>query len=385
MKLARVMMVLAGAALLAACGKNKNIDPPAELVDFRAKIDVQKAWSTSVGGDEPKLRLGLGVAVDGERAFAAGHKGEVIAVSVTNGKRLWRVNTKLPLSGGPGAGGGLVVVASSFGDIVALDGATGKQRWKTRVNSEILAAAAVDEDLVVVRTVDGHVYGLAAFDGAQRWNADQQVPRLSLRGTATPIIVGDIVACGFDNGRVLALNRRDGTTAWEVTVSPPSGRTELQRLVDIDSAMRSEGDDLYAVTFQGRVARIGRDTGQVSWTREISSYRGLAVDDDGVYVSTSEGDVVKIGRRTGVELWRSKILAHRKLSAPVIIGNQVAVADFQGYVHFLDIEKGELSARVRSSGGDRVSTPPVVSGDEVMVINDKGSVSAFRIKGPSRG
>jgi outer membrane protein assembly factor BamB len=243
----------------------------------------------------------------------------------------------------------------------------------------------VDEDLVVVRTVDGHVYGLAAFDGAQRWNADQQVPRLSLRGTATPIIVGDIVACGFDNGRVLALNRRDGTTAWEVTVSPPSGRTELQRLVDIDSAMRSEGDDLYAVTFQGRVARIGRDTGQVSWTREMSSYRGLAVDDDGVYVSTSEGDVVKIGRRTGVELWRSKLLAHRKLSAPVVMGNQVVVADFEGYVHFLDTEKGELSARVRSSGGDRVSMPPVVFGDEVLVINDKGGVSAFRIKGPSRG
>jgi outer membrane protein assembly factor BamB len=300
---------------------------------------------------------------------------------VRTGKRLWRVDTKLRLAGGPGAGGGLVVVGSSFGDIVALDAMTGKQRWKTRVNSEILSAAAVDEDLVVIRAVDGHVFGLAAFDGQQRWNADQQVPRLSLRGTATPVIIGDIVACGFDNGRVLALNRRDGTTAWEVTVSPPSGRTELQRLVDIDSAIRSEGEDLYVVTFQGRVARIGRDTGQVSWTREMSSYRGLAVDDDGVYVSTAEGDIVKIGRRTGVELWRQKVLSHRQLSAPAVLNGQVVVADLDGIVHFLDVEKGEFTARI-GSGGERVSAPPVVVGDEVLVINDEGDLSAYRIRGP---
>ena len=120
-------------------------------------------------------------------------------------------------------------------------------------------------------------------------------PRLSLRGTAIPVIAGDVVACGFDNGRVLGLNRRDGSTLWEVTVSPPTGRTELQRLNDIDSAIRVAGDDLYAVSFQGRVARIGRETGQVSWTREVSSYRGLTVDEDAVYVSTSDGEVVKIG------------------------------------------------------------------------------------------
>jgi outer membrane protein assembly factor BamB len=381
MKLPLVAALLAASALLGACSKNKNIDPPAELTDFTAKVQVQRVWSAGVGGAEPKLRLGLGVAVDGERAFAAGHDGDVVAWTVTGGKRLWRTNTKLPLAGGPGAGGGLVVVGSSFGDVVALDAATGKQRWKTRINSEILSAPAVDGDLVVVRTVDGRISGLEASDGKPRWNAEQQVPRLSLRGAATPIIADDIVACGFDNGRVLALNRRDGTTAWEVTVSPPAGRTELQRLVDIDSAIRAGGDDLYVVTFQGRIARIGRDTGQVWWTREMSSYRGLAVDEDAVYVSTSDGEIVKIGRRTGVEMWRQKVLSHRRLSAPAVLGNQVVVADFEGYLHFLDAETGDLSARI-GSGGERVTAPPVVVGDELLVVNDEGKLAAFRIRPP---
>lgn len=398
MKPFRVALLIAGAALLIACSKNKNIDPPAELTDFQSSIQVQRAWKSGVGGGEPKLRLGLGVAVEGERAFAANHEGEVAAFSTTNGKRLWRVTAKgakqsgpwwkpwgkqvpLPFAGGPGAGGGLVVVGSTYGDVVAFDAATGEQRWKTRVNSEILAAPAVDEDLVVVRSVDGRVVGLSATDGSQRWSAEQQVPRLSLRGTAIPVIAGDVVVCGFDNGRVLGLNRRDGTTLWEVTVSPPAGRTELQRLNDIDSAVRVAGDDLYVVSFQGRIARLGRETGQVSWTRELSSYRGLAVDEDAVYISTSDGEVVKIGRRTGVEMWRQKVLAHRRLSAPVVLGTHVVVADYEGYLHFLDVEKGELSARI-GSGGEKVSNSPVVVGDEVVVINDEGSLAAFRIRAP---
>lgn len=381
----RVLMtaLLLSGALLAGCSKNKNIDPPAELTDIDAKIKVQRVWSAGVGGAKPKLRLGLGVSADQQRAYAAGRKGDVVAWSVDSGKRLWRTNTKLALAGGPGIGDELVVVGSTFGDVVALDAATGKQKWKTRVNSEILAAPAIDGDLVVVRAVDGHVYALSSVDGSPRWNADQQVPRLSLRGTATPVILGDLVMCGFDNGRMLALNRRDGTTAWEATVSPPSGRTELERLVDIDSAIRSGGDDVYVVTYQGRLARIGKETGQVQWTREMSSYRGLAVDEDAVYVSTSNGEVVKIGRRTGVEMWRQKVLSNRRLSAPVVFGKQLVVADYEGYLHFFDIESGDLVARI-GSGGDRVSQPPVVVGEEVLVVNDEGKVSAFRVR-PTAG
>ena len=77
---AKFLLLLATVALLAACSKNKAVDAPAKLTDFQEHIKVQKAWSTGVGGDKPKLRLGLGVAVDGDRAFAAGHKGDVIAV-----------------------------------------------------------------------------------------------------------------------------------------------------------------------------------------------------------------------------------------------------------------------------------------------------------------
>ena len=368
-------------ALAAAAGctfKKDKVDPPADLAKFKETVKVTRVWTASVGGASPKLRLGLGVAVDGDRAFAAGHNGEVAAYALATGKALWHTKTKAKLSGGPGAGEGIVVVGASYGDIIALDQATGAIRWKTRVNSEILSAPAIGGGRVVIRSVDGRLHGLDLADGKSLWTAEQPVPKLSLRGVAIPSIAGEFAVSGFDNGRMLAVSLRDGATAWEAIVAPPSGRSELDRLVDIDSTVGVMGDDLYAVTYQGRVARVARDTGQIWWTRDISSYRGLATDDDGVYVSTSDGQVVKIGRRTGVEMWRTDVLKNRRLSAPAVLGGQVVVADLKGYVHFLDIATGALTARA-SNGSERVSTPPVVAKDLVLFMNDKGHLAAFRI------
>lgn len=362
---------------LVACNKTDKAVKPAELTEFKATARVDRVWSSSVGGGEPKLLLGLGMARDGDSIFAAGHDGDVVAFDINTGRRLWGTDTKLPLTGGPGAGLGLVVAGASHGDIVALDAKTGAIRWKTRINSEILSAPAIGGNYVVLRTVDGRLSALHMADGTLAWTAQQQVPRLSLRGTAPPDIVGDLVICGFDNGRVMALTLADGATAWEMVVAPPSGRTELERLNDIDSAVKVVGDDVYAVTFQGKVARLARDTGQVWWSRDLSSYRGLDIDDDGVYISTSEGTVVKIGRRTGVEMWKQEALTRRRLSPPAVVGSLVMVADLDGYLHFLDITSGALAARVHA-GGERVIAAPIVNGDTVIVMNDKGQLSAWR-------
>ena len=351
---------------------------PAELVDLRNTVRVQKAWSDGVGKVKPKLRHGLGVATDGERAYVASFGGDVQAYNLKTGRQAWRAKTRLPLTGGPAVGQGVVVVGASHGDLVALDAATGAERWKSRVNSELLSAAAIDRDRVVLRAVDGRVIALDLADGKPIWSAEQAVPRLSLRGAATPTISGDIALSGFDNGRLLALNLRDGSTAWEATVAPPSGRTELERLIDIDSALKVAEDDVFAVTYQGRVARLARDTGQVWWTRDLSSYRGLDVDAESVYVSTAEGQVVKMGRRTGVEVWRQEALGRRRLSAPTVVGPYVAVGDYEGYVHFLSADSGQMVARLRAGDG-RIAAPLVPVGDLLLVFNDSGVVTALRV------
>ncbi len=368
-------------ALLAGCTKNKA-EKPAVLVPLVNRIDVRTVWHTRLRGERPVLRLGLGVANDGARVFAASHRGSVVAFELASGRELWRRSVRAPLSSGPAAADGLVVVGSSKGDVIALSEQDGSPQWRVRINSEILSAAAIGSGLVVVRAVDGRLHGLQTKDGSERWAVDQQVPRLSLRGTSRPILDGELAICGFDNGRVAAVNLASGATAWDTAVGQSHGSTELQRLFDVDAPVVADGDDLFAVAFQGRVARLARETGQIAWARELSSFRGLAVDGNGVYVATADGELVRLDRRNGTEQWRQQSLERRRLSAPSLYRGRVVVADGFGYLHWFEAATGDPVARL-SIGRRRVSEAPLVAGDLLLVFDDGGELSAVRAPAPA--
>jgi outer membrane protein assembly factor BamB len=377
----RLLLPLSLAALLiaAGCSKDKDVEVPAKLVDFPQTLPVKRIWSDGVGGGKKqiKLRLGLGPALDNGLVFAANHKGEILAVALDTGRDVWVKKLKLPISAGPAAGFGMVVAGTSKGEVIAMDGATGKDLWRARVNSEILSAPAISENVVVLRSVDGRLHGLDSHTGKELWSVEQQVPRLSLRGTAIPIVAKDFAISGFDNGKVMAVSLTTGDTIWDTALASPRGRTELDRLVDIDSAVRVVGENVFAAGFQGRTAMLALDSGQLWWSHDMSSYRGLAVDADNLYVTQSDGVVVAMRQRDGAELWRNDKLKRRGLSTPVVTSGAVAVADFQGYVHWLDKNTGELVAREHISK-QRVSNPPVGTDDTVVVLTDGGTLTAYR-------
>jgi outer membrane protein assembly factor BamB len=366
-------------AMLVACSHSatkKNADKPLALVNITARFQPVRVWSVTLGKPEPKLRLGLTPAIDAGRVYGAGPHGEVVALDLATGRRVWQKQLKLALSGGPGAGNGLVLVCSSGGTVVALNAADGAERWRSELNSELLAAPAITPDLAVVRTVDGKLYGLEAANGKLRWVTDQQVPRLTLRGTSRPVVSGELVFAGFDNGRLMAVTLAGGTTAWDVAVGQPRGSSELQRLIDIDSPASLDGDDIFAVAFQGHAVRLARDSGREIWSHEISSYRGLAADALGVYVSTADGHVARLDRASGAERWRQKALERRSLTAPALQGSSVVVADYQGVIHWLSMDDGAFLARAKA--GARISGAPQVAGELVVVQTDKGAIEAWR-------
>jgi outer membrane protein assembly factor BamB len=383
----RLLLPLALAALFlaAGCSKDKDVEPPAALVKFPTTLPVKKIWGDNVGGGKKqvKLRLGLGPAVDNGLVFAGSDQGELLAVALDTGKKVWLKKLGLALSAGPAAGYGMVVVGSTKGAVIALDAASGRVLWKTRVNAELLSAPAIGEKVVVMRAVDGHLHGFDARKGNELWSVEQQVPRLSLRGTAIPVIAKEMAISGFDNGKVMAVSLSTGDTVWDTALASPHGRTELDRLVDIDSAVRVLGDNVFAVGFQGRTAMLALDSGQIWWAHDMSSERGLSVDDDNLFVTQSDGIVVALRQRDGSEVWRNDKLKRRGLSVPAVTSSAIAVADYQGYLHWLDKKTGVLVARQRVAKY-RVSNPPVAVQDTVVVLSDSGSLAAFRATPPPK-
>jgi outer membrane protein assembly factor BamB len=374
----RSLALVAAMLALVACSKDKKPDQPVKLVDIKnPSVHVQKVWGASVGGGGKKLRLGLGLANVGNRLFAAGRDGDVAAFDIKTGKQLWRVRTKLELAGGTGAGGDAVAVGSADGQVIVFSADNGAEKWRADVKGEILSAPAIADNQVVVRTVDGKLRALSLADGKEVWTTEQQIPRLTIRGTAAPVVAHDMALSGFDNGRVMAVNLADGTTVWDASVSPSHGRTELERLNDIDAAVRVSGDDVFVAGFQGRAAMLALDSGQIWWTRDVSSYRAVDIDEDQMYVATSGGDLVALKKRNGVEVWRNDSLKNRGLSAPVVAGDYIVVADLEGYVHWFDRATGTVVARAKT-GGDRVTNAPLSVDGNVYVITDKGDIAALR-------
>ncbi len=383
----RIIGLLLATFLLASCswfGEKKDEElEPARLEKLKNTVDVRKVWSANLGGDAEFLRVALQPTGDVDHIYAASRAGIVTAYHPVTGKQQWRSKLDVELSAGPGYGEGIVVVAAADGELIVLDAKTGDERWRKNIGGESLARPVVIEDLVVVLTIDNRLLALSAFDGHQRWSMEQAVPLLTLRGSSNPVVVGGSVIAGFDNGRLISVNLRTGDIDWETPISPPSGRSDLERLADVDGDIAVVGQDIYASGYQGSLMSIAAESGQPLWTREISSYEGVSADWNNIYTVNGEGEVVAISRRTGTESWRQNALLRREPTLPVSFGTTVATGDLEGYLHFFNNSDGEPVARL-STGGQAISIPPVVVADLLYVQSDSGKLIAYEIRLPKK-
>ena len=382
----RNLLALSAALLLSACGLFGDDDEelePAELIEFEVKVPVKRLWSTKVGSDAEFLRVALRPVGDGNRIYAASVNGNVVALDPEKGKQVWRNKLDIGLSSGPGVGEGLVVVVAADGYVVALGAEDGMERWRAYISGESLATPLVYDEYVVVQSVDNKLTALSVFDGSERWTLEQSTPALTMRGSTSPMQVGQSIVTGFDNGRVMAINLETGDVEWDSMLAPPSGRSDLDRLSDIDGDIAVVGQDIYASGYQGRIASLAAESGQVLWARELSTYAGVTADWNNVYSTLQNGELVALNRRSGTELWRQNALLRREPTVPVSFRTTVVVGDLEGYLHFFSNVDGEPAARVRAGKSAIVSTPLVMA-DRLYVQSDDGSVSAWIVVEPKR-
>lgn len=361
---------------------DEDDDELPDLPDIEASVTLDREWSVGLGDEQEPFDAMLRPAVAGGTVYAAGREGRVVAVDAAEGDRRWRTDLDTPLTGGVGAGAGLVLVGTVAGDLVALHAETGEEAWRARLSSEILAPAAASDDLVVVQTQDANLYGLASGDGSQRWLFESELPVLTLRGTGTPLISDSLVLAGFANGKLVALDVADGTSRWEARVAMPSGRTELERMVDLNSPVVG-GDIVYATAYQGRVGAYTRGTGRELWARDASSHQPPAEGLNQIYLVDTEDRVVALRATGGQELWVNDELRKRNLTAPLAIGELVAVADGEGYLHLLSAANGKLVGREKVDG-DGIGVPMATDGERIFVQDNSTDLTAYSVHGSLR-
>jgi len=199
-----------------------------------------------------------------------------------------------------------------------------------------------------------------------------------LRGTSAPVLDQGILYSGFANGKVVALRAENGEPIWEQRIMLPEGRSELDRIVDIDARVVLDGASMYALAYQGRVTALSRREGRPMWEQELSGYLDMAEGYGQVYVVDEDDTITALDKGTGDINWQQSAFARRKLTAPLAFSNYVVAGDEEGYLHVLAQRDGRLVGR-RKLGGKGLRTQTVIADDMLYTLTNSGTLTALKV------
>lgn len=354
-----------------------EVNPPKELVSIQREVNLQRQWSVSVGNGQGKNYTELTPAIDGSSIFVASEDGDVVSVERQSGDVLWRTRLRTNVTGGVGANEGLVMLGTEGAEVIVLDQSTGEELWRTPVSSEVLSAPQSNGDVVIAQTVDGKLVALDHETGVQRWIYETNLPALTLRGTSRPVFTGSgTVVAGFSNGTLVSVSADNGVFGWEERVAIPEGRYDIDRVIDVDGDLVLDGNRILASSYQGNLMAFDVATGRIVWGREASSYHGLTQGFGNIYYSDDKGHLVAVRDNSEDVVWENDDLEFREITAPTAIGNFVALADFEGYVHLVSQIDGRIVGRTQIDN-DGVRANMLAQDGKLYVYGNSGRLVAL--------
>jgi len=387
MKLFRLLTTSVLLLLISGCStfqewfgsEEEDATAPVELERIDTKVKLKKQWSTKIGdGQGDGFYKITPTLVDGV-LYVASSDGDVAAISAADGDRLWRVELERPLSGGVGYHDRSLYLGGADGSVLQLSADDGVVEWEAAVSGEVLAAPAVSDDWVIVQTYDGKLLGFQPGADEPAWTFTSDVPVLTLRGTSTPILVGDNAIAGFGDGKVVAVDVNSGNVSWESRIGVPQGSSEIDRIVDIDGAMTQQGIELFVASYQGRVAALDSRTGRKLWQQNVSSVTGTHVGFGNVYVADVDGTLSAFLRTGQGVRWQNIELGYRQLSRPTPVSSYVATVDFDGYLHLLSQVDGQIVGRTKI-GGDAARADMIADSGRLIIFADNGQLLAYELE-----
>lgn len=378
MNIKRIIAIASTALFIAGCSSNGEEIEPSPLVKISAENKVNVLWSKDIGSSFGDKYHQLTPGVVGKSIIVTDTQGQVSSYDLDTGKPLWKTDLNVAISSGVGAGAGTAVVTTYTGDVIALSSIDGSIKWQVPIDGEVVSQPQMNSDIVVVQMVTGNIIALDINSGEQRWVFTSSQPSLTLRGTSAPLVALDATLTGLDNGKFVALDNRSGNILWQERISVPTGKSDIERLTDIDGKPMMYQNVIYIPSYNGNLTAINPFNAQVLWRKSYSSYRGLAAGNGNVYLSASNDIVHGLDAQSAAEIWRQDLLLNRILTSPVTVNNTVAVGDKEGYIHFLAQNDGRFVARYKI--GSPLIGDMLVKDDVLYVLSNNGRLTALSVK-----
>lgn len=373
----RVFLTAILLTALVACSSKKEGDlGPQPLQPYKASIGLKKAWQVDLGTGLGKRFSQLTAVLSNDKILALANTSEIQARDAETSKLIWRNKTKLRIAGGIGLGLQQFYVGTLDGTLEAFATDTGKHLWSAQAHSEVIGVPAENAGLVVARSIDGRIYGFDQSSGEQLWIFKSTVPVLTLRGLSGVVFFDDLVIAGLANGKIVALDRRTGQMRWERRVAIGQGRSEIERIADLDTTPLLMDGKVLALSYQGRLLAMDASNGRPQWQAQAPSYQNFDSGFGNIYIVTKTSDLIAISSSDGREKWRQSLLSRRGLSAPIVLGNYIAVGDYEGYLHVFSQVDGELVSR-RRMGRYAINANLLADSRYIYAQNHTGTLAAY--------
>ncbi|WP_296278115.1 outer membrane protein assembly factor BamB [uncultured Acinetobacter sp.] len=363
---------------LVGCSSNKVKEvkiKPNPLPKVAHATSLVQVFSKDVSSTSEEDPLRLRLDTENGVVFALDPKGEVAAYK--GKQRLWETKvTKAGLSSGIEAADGLVVVGSPKGKIYALDQATGAKKWTAQLSGALISSALIQSGRVIVVSNDATVYALDEETGQQAWTYKLPNASFSLRGQASPVSLDPrTILVTTSTGYLYAIDSVAGVPRLQRRVAVTEGRSDIQRLIDVDSEPVVSGQYVVTTSFQGQVTVLDLASQRVLWSENSSSINRPEVFDGKVFVSQTDGQLIAHDLITGEQIWKNEQLLNRNLSNAVVLGQNLVVGDLDGYLHLIDPNTGKILGRSKTSG--EVRTLRVID-NQLYVATRKGDLSIWQ-------
>jgi len=205
---------------------------------------------------------------------------------------------------------GIIYTANADGTIQATDKVNGKVLWSKQLANSLVSGPTVANGYIAVTTNSSTVLVLNQANGIQLWQAN-----LSGDALAKPVISNKQILVKTIDGNVYAFLLKTGEKLWVVDHGSP-------HLILKASSSPVVFDKLILVGFSdGKLDAIDRETGRVIWQRSIA-------------YATGGSDVERL-----VDIDAD----------PIVKGDSIYLASYQGYIGALSLKSGEFTWRKRAS------------------------------------
>ncbi|WP_420821333.1 PQQ-binding-like beta-propeller repeat protein [Pseudopontixanthobacter vadosimaris] len=354
--------------------------------------DPSLAWKTDIAGSTNRRRLAAAPVVGNGRLYVVDTSGVVRAFDAAGGAPVWTyrmaVASNLEASafgGGASYADGRVYATNGVGEVVALNASTGEEVWKVKPAGPLRGAPTIAFGSVYVMTQDNQIYALDAATGEEQWQESGAGTQAGVFGVAAPAAGQGTVIAGYSSGELAAYRYENGRVLWADALARTSISTQVGSLTDIDADPIIQDGRVYALGQGGRMAAYELVTGQRIWELNLAGISTPAVAGEWIFTLTDDARLLAIARSTGKVRWMTQLPRYRNeedrkgqifWTGPVLAGSQLWIANSEGQVY--RVSAGEGAAGLFRELDAPVSLAPIVAGQTLYVLDDSGTISAFR-------